>query len=170
MEVSYGTLVGADGATSAVRRIGTGRRQRVIASCEGDGHADRHALGNVVKRDGEDELGRSLEPRLGPFCLHVHVHVRGDHVEQEQKADSHHEPDRRGQEGEPAHVLAGLQGWLQEAPKRRRNHDAGGEAREQPLNRVRDLASQHEHHGSTETRAEEGQQNSLGNLGKRHGA
>lgn len=35
LELSYGTLVGADGATSAVRRLVTGRRQRVIASCEG---------------------------------------------------------------------------------------------------------------------------------------
>lgn len=35
LEVSYGTLVGADGASSAVRRLVTGRRQRVVASCEG---------------------------------------------------------------------------------------------------------------------------------------
>lgn len=35
LELSYGTLIGADGATSAVRRLATGRRQKVVASCEG---------------------------------------------------------------------------------------------------------------------------------------
>lgn len=36
LELTYGTLVGADGATSAVRRLSTGRRQRVVASCQGN--------------------------------------------------------------------------------------------------------------------------------------
>lgn len=36
LEITYGTLVGADGAFSAVRKLATGRRQRTIWSVQGD--------------------------------------------------------------------------------------------------------------------------------------
>ena len=59
VRLSYGTLVGADGATSAVRRLLAGRRQRTIVSVEG-----------YVPRAGADVIFCYRPARVG-YCWYI---------------------------------------------------------------------------------------------------
>ena len=109
-----------------------------------------------MQRHGKDQLGRPFELAPGPFHLLVHVHVRRNLVQQEQKADADQESHGCGDKGQLTHVLAALQSRLQQTPKGRRHHDARRETGQYLLQALGDLFFQTKDHSGAKAGPQKG--------------
>ena len=143
-----------DGDAQRQGQCACGRDARVAAAEARIDHADSHAFRDIVKRNGEDQLRRALQPCFGAFVLVVHVHVRRDFIQEEQKTDADEEAYGSRNKGQLPQMRAALQRRLQEAPEGSGDHDAGGKPGQDLLQVFGDAFFQHENHGSAEAGAD----------------
>ena len=88
--------------------------------------ADRHPLGDVVKRHGQDELGRPADAGPRPLLRAVQMHVGRDKIQNQEKEHPDQKTGGSGDEGQPAHMFRQFKRWVQKAPEGSGHHDACG--------------------------------------------
>ena len=128
-------------------------------------YADRHSLGNVVQRYGENHHGRPLKAAFRSLRLvGIHVQMWDCTVQSQKEKDTEPEAEKGRQKGELFQVFRLSHSRDQEAPYGSCNHDAGGKARQRALNAAAQHSFHKEHTGRTQRSPQKREEQPLRNF------